>query len=107
MKSQIIAQTVKIGGQTIRGPLGGGINTLGDVINRVMTVLVPFAAVVLFLVLVWGGYDFVLSGGNPEKVKKGKAKITTALVGFLLLVFSFLIVRLVSQIFGLGTDLFQ
>lgn len=104
---RLIAQSVTINGQTIKGPLDSGINTLGDVINRVLLVVVPLGGIVLFLVLIWGGYDFLLSGGNPEKVKRGKAKITTALVGFFLLVFAYLIVKVISQIFGLGTELFQ
>src|SRR3990167_7030811 len=97
-----LAQSVKINGQTITGPLDKSVNwTLGEVINRVLLVVVPLAGIILFFILVWGGYDFMLSGGNPEKVKKGKLKITTGLVGFILLVTSYLAVKLISQIFGI------
>ncbi len=104
----ILAQSVKINGKKITGPLDPNVNwTLGEVINRLMQVVVPLAAIALFFILVWGGYDFLLSGGNPEKVKKGKAKITAGLVGFFLLITSYLAVKLISQIFGLGQGIFQ
>lgn len=104
----ILAQSVKINNKKITGPLDPNVNwSLGEVINRLMLVIVPFAGVLLFLILIWGGYDFLLSGGNAEKVKKGKQKIGAALAGFLLLVLSYLAVKIVSQVFGLGEGLFK
>lgn len=105
MKLNILVQRVNVGGQPIQGPLEE-INNIGDLINKILPVLISLAALILFLVLIWGGYDFLLSRGNPEKIKSGKAKITTGLIGFGLLIFSYVAVRLVSQIFGLGGGLF-
>lgn len=105
--NRIIAQSLKIKDQSIKGPLDSGITNLGDVINRVLLVVVPLGAIVLFFVMVSGGYDFLLSRGDPEKVKRGRVKITTGLVGFLLLILSYLAVKLISQISGLGKDIFQ
>ena len=60
------------------------------------------AALMLFFILVWGGYDFLMSHGAAEKVKSAQAKITAGIVGFVLLMLSFLIVKLISYIFNLG-----
>ncbi|MGB9883248.1 MAG: hypothetical protein ACPLRN_01905, partial [Microgenomates group bacterium] len=57
--------------------------------------------IILLSVLIWGGYDYMMSQGNPDKIKNAQAKITTGLVGFGILVFSYLIVRLIATIFGL------
>lgn len=101
-----LAQQITVGGETIKGPLVG-INDLGGLVSRVVnTFLIPLAGVILFIVLLWGGYSFIVSRGDPEKIKSAKAKITTGLIGFLLLVISYLIVRLLSRIFGLGEALF-
>lgn len=99
------AQSLNIGGANIQGPLVG-INNAGDLINVLMTFLVPFAAIILFFVLLWGGYDFLSSAGNEDKINTAKAKITAGLIGFFLLVSSYLIVSLIAQIFGLGGGLF-
>lgn len=103
--NQYLSQRLKIGDQEISGPLtipNKTEFTVADVVGRVLEFLYPFSALLLFLYLLWGGYDFLLSGGNPEKIKAGKAKITAALIGFLLLIVSYFVVRLISIIFGLG-----
>lgn len=100
----MLAQSINVDGQSIEGPLKG-INTVGDLINTLMKFLIPLAGIILLLVLIWGGYDFMMSGGNPEKVKSAKAKITTGIIGFVLLVLAYLIVRIISFIFGLQTGI--
>ncbi|HLC94520.1 MAG TPA: hypothetical protein VJH96_03055 [Patescibacteria group bacterium] len=100
--------TLKVGGVDITGPLvidGKSDPTVADVINQVMKFLYPFAGILLFIYLVWGGYDYLLSGGSPEKVKAGKAKITSAFIGFILLILSYILARLAGKILGI-TGLF-
>lgn len=102
MNSRLLAQNVGIGGVTIKGPLAPNINTLGDVINIVLPFFMSLAGIILFLVLVWGGYDFMMSQGSAEKMKTGKAKITAGLIGFVLLVLSYFITKLIAYIFNVG-----
>ena len=110
MKLTYFAQNLKLPGGDIEGPVKGPegqpLNTLGDIISLVLPILISISGVILFLILVWGGINIMTSSGDPEKIKSGKSKITTSLVGFALLVFSYLIVKLISNIFGIGTDLF-
>lgn len=110
MKNQILAQSVNFGGQTIQGPLSipgvsSGDLKLGHIIGRILQFMLPLAGIILLIVLIWGGFDFMMSQGNPEKLKGAQAKITTGLIGFALLIFSYLIVRLLSTIFGLQTGI--
>jgi len=104
-----LAQKICIGGQCVDGPLPtgpGGINTIGDLVNRVVQFLIPLAAIILLLVFIWGGYDFMMSQGSPEKVKSAQAKITTGIIGLILLLLSYAIVKVISSIFGLGGGIF-
>lgn len=96
-----LAQQINISGQPIEGPLRG-INTLGDLVNKVVELLIPLAGIILFFVLIWGGYDFLMSQGNPEKIKGAQAKITTGIIGFVLLIFAYVIVKLIAKIFSVG-----
>jgi len=98
MNRLLLAESLTIGGPgggTIKGPMDG-INTLGDIVNKILPFTIAFGGIALFLILIWGGYDFLMSQGNPEKVKAGRAKITAAIVGFILLVSSYLITRLLN-----------
>ncbi len=100
-----LAQTININGRIITGPLKG-INNLSDVINIIVKNLILIAGVILFLILIIGGYGFITSAGNPEKLKSARAKISTGIIGFVLLIVSYLIVKLISVIFGLGEGIF-
>jgi hypothetical protein len=46
------------------------------------------------------------SEGNPEKIKSAQAKITTGVIGLVLLVSAFLIVKLVELVFGIKSGIF-
>lgn len=104
--NKLLAQQVNLNGQTIEGPLKiPGVDSanikLADIISRILEFMMPLAGVILLFVLIWGGYDYILSQGNQDKVKSAQAKITTGLIGFILLILSYFIVRLISFIFGL------
>lgn len=105
MKNYLLSQSVNFGGQAIKGPLqdasGNSIDNLGQLVSRVLQFMLPLAGIILLIVLIWGGFDFMMSQGNPEKLKGAQAKITTGLIGFALLIFSYLIVRLLAYIFNL------
>jgi len=104
--NKYLATILKIGGQEIKDSLDPSINTIGDLLNKkLIPFLYPMAALVLFFILVWGGYDFLMSHGTAEKVKSAQAKITAGIVGFVLLMLSFLIVKLISFIFGIGSGI--
>ncbi|HLL60962.1 MAG TPA: pilin [Candidatus Nitrosocosmicus sp.] len=95
-----LAQNLTIGGEEIKGRVVG-INNIGDLVNKFTDFLYPIAGVLLFLYLAWGGFDFLLSRGDKERVEKGKAKITAAIIGFILLVLSYVLVRIIASVFGL------
>ncbi len=105
MKQILLAQSMTIGGQQISGPLVG-ITTLGDVINKAMLFVIPFAAILLLFVFLLGGYGIMTSQGIPEKIKAAQSKITAGLIGFVLLISAYLLVRILSLIFGLGNGIF-
>ena len=93
--------SITVNGQKICSPLVG-YNTIGDIVNNVVPFIMTMAGIILFFVLMWGGFDYVTSQGQPEKLKTANAKITAGVIGFILLVLSFLITRILAYIFGVG-----
>lgn len=107
--NRLLAQTptggagVSINGQRIVNPLlDPKLTSIGDIINKLLPFLYGIAAIILFLVILWGGYDFLLSQGEAEKVSSARAKITAGIIGFVLLVISYLLVRILGYIFGIS-----
>jgi hypothetical protein len=106
MKSlSLLAQNLNVGGQNVKGPLKG-IDNLGDLINVLMKFVIPFGAIILFFVILWGGYDYMTSGGSDDKIQTAKMKITAGIIGFVLLTVSYVLVGLISGFFGLGGGIF-
>ena len=64
--------------------------------------LFPLAAIVLFIYLLWGGLSYMLSSGNPDKTKAAWAKITQALIGFVIIFTSWWLIRLVEVVTGIN-----
>jgi hypothetical protein len=67
--------------------------------NLVAAVLF-LSGVALFLLLIVGGFNFMLAGGDPKKMEKAKGTLTGALTGIIILTVAFLILTLISQFTG-------
>ncbi len=106
MKHFYLAQSLNFGNQTIQGPLDQSVDSLGKIITKTLGFIMPMAGIVLLFVLISGGYDYMMSQGNADKIKSAQGKITSGIIGFILLIVSFLITRLIAVIFGLGGGIF-
>jgi hypothetical protein len=68
----------------------------------VLEFAIGIAGGIAFLLMIFGGFQIILSGGNPDKIKAGKEIIVAALSGLLLIIFSVLILRIIGyDILGL------
>lgn len=106
MNNQYLSQSLNLGNQTIQGPLDQNVDSLGKIITKTLGFIMPMAGIVLLFVLISGGYDYMMSQGNADKIKSAQGKITSGIIGFILLIVSFLITRLIAVIFGLGSGVF-
>jgi TRAP-type C4-dicarboxylate transport system permease small subunit len=90
----------------VKGPLRPELAQagLGGIISLLLSFLYAIAAVILFFIFVWGGYDILTSQGNEEKLSSGSQKISSGVIGFILLVLAFFLTRIVAYVFGLDTS---
>lgn len=102
----LLAQSLNLGSQTLQGPLDSSVDSLGKIITKSLSFIIPMAGIILLFVLISGGYDYIMSQGNAEKMKSAQGKITSGIIGFILLILSFLMVRVIALIFGLGGGIF-
>ena len=69
---------------------------LATQVNKIVAYSMGIGGLVAFLLIVFGGFQIILSGGNPERVKAGKEMITSAIAGLFLIVFSIIILKLIG-----------
>ncbi len=64
--------------------------------------VVGIAGGVALLLLIVGGAQFIASGGDPDSLDEAKEKITAAVSGLLLIIFSLLMLKIIGvDILGL------
>jgi len=73
-----------------------GLESLVGKVNKFLPIAMGLGGVIAFILIVIGGFQIILSAGNPDKVKAGQEMITSAIAGLLLIIFSIFILRLIG-----------
>lgn len=71
----------------------GDIKSVGEATNKGILPLFALIAAIVVIYFVWGALKFILSGGNKEQVAEARGMITHAIVGFIVLIFVFIITQ--------------
>lgn len=78
------------------------LSTPGKIISRALKGFIfPIAGIILFISLLLGGFQMLSGAANSKSLDEGKQKITSAIIGFILLFASYWIVQLLELIFGI------
>ncbi|MFA6415473.1 MAG: TrbC/VirB2 family protein [Candidatus Paceibacterota bacterium] len=65
----------------ITNPFKGG-DSLSELITTVLNnVVMPIAAVVVVIWIVWAGFTFVMAQGNPKKIEEAQQRLLWSLIG--------------------------
>jgi len=88
----------------------GGIATLRGleaVFNNIVAVSTGLVGIVLFVMLIVGGVKYITSGGEREAAASARKTLTFALLGMVLFVAAYLIMRLIETITGAPVMVFK
>jgi len=75
--------------------LGGTTTDLPTIIGRVIYVALSTVGVIFLALLLFSGYQYMTAGGDAEKIKKAVTRIRNAVIGLLIIAFSFVIVNFI------------
>lgn len=88
--------------QVVQNNTPNTLNDFGGVVASVLSAIIPLAAMVLLIMLFWGGFQLMSAGSDPKSAAGAKSTITYAIIGIVIIASAFLIVRLIA-IFAFGT----
>lgn len=71
-------------------------------VSFAITVVLIFAALAFFFMLVLGGIRWILSGGEKGNVENARKQITNALIGLAIIFVAWAIIRLLATVFGVN-----
>ena len=81
-------------------PGRGFASDIGVVINAVLSFVMVIAALLVLLYLVWGGIEWITSGGDKSKTENARNKITAAVIGLIILAAAYAIFLLAIRFLG-------
>lgn len=82
-------------------PIAEDLSTPGGILSQVLTFAFPIAGLILFIMIVWGGFEILSQSATKKSTEAGRQRITSAIIGFGLLFASFWIIQIIEQVFGI------
>ncbi|QQG44500.1 MAG: hypothetical protein HYW86_01115 [Candidatus Roizmanbacteria bacterium] len=76
--------------------------TIASLLNLITPVLMIGGGIIFFGMIVYAGFLYINSQGKTENLKKIQQLFIYAIIGFVVILSSFLVIRLLGVIFNLG-----
>lgn len=79
-----------------------GSTAFGRYIAIIWQVIVIIGGLAVLVNVLWGALNWIMSGSNPDRLKRAKDQMFNGIFGLVILVLSYLIIKLVSTVTGLN-----
>lgn len=66
-------------------------------LDRIVGYIFPIAGLLAVAFVIYGGYMWIISGGDPEKLKKAQGTLTWAIIGLVFTILSRVILGLIYK----------
>src|SRR3989338_6473758 len=89
-----------LAGAQFSAPSGGPIGNVSSVtglIGRFIQILLADAGLIAVIFLIIGGFRYITAGGNEETAEEAKKTVTNAIIGIVIVILAFVIVRVISN----------
>lgn len=102
----ILAVTLDFTKEAVTQQLPGSKNAaaadggFGAWLGNILSAVLFLGSVMVLLYLIWGGIEWVTSGGDKGKTEAARNKITNAIIGLIVMASSVAIVMLVQRFLG-------
>lgn len=75
---------------------------LGSLINNILPNVYVVAGIIIFFMILFGGFTIISNAGNTDKIKDGTKTITSAIIGLLVLFGSYWIIQIIQVVTGVS-----
>lgn len=79
-----------------------GFGELGKFVNNLLTLAFGIALLVVLVMLIWGAFEWITSGGDKEAVGKARNRIINALIGMAVLAVAFALAKVAADFVGIN-----
>lgn len=85
----------------LQNPLG--VTDINLFIGKVINAVLGLSGAVALVMFVWGGVQWLISGGSADKIKQAKSTLVSAAIGIVILFTSYTLVNAIIQALASGT----
>lgn len=85
---------------SVQIPSGFFFEDADGLISTILRSIMLLSGLLVFLYLIWGGIEWITSGGDKGKTENARNKITAAIIGLVILAASYAIFQLVLKLLG-------
>ena len=78
------------------------LNCIPIVFSNILNWALAFAGVAALFLIILSGIKFITSGGDPKQVEGARKTLTYAIIGLLIILFSFFIINIISYVTGVN-----
>ncbi len=71
-----------------------------NLISDIIKIILGLIGVIFLILIIISGFEWMMSGGDSEKIKKARSRIKNAVIGIIIIVFSYILVSLVFSLIG-------
>lgn len=86
-----LGQAAQIGGGAF------GTSDLRSIIVNIVNIALGFLGIIAVIIIIYGGWLWMTSGGNPEKLDRAKKTLINAAIGILVIISSYAIITFFTQ----------
>ena len=83
-------------------PLGGSTCTIPDLLKKIVDFLVLIASPIAAGMIIYGAFQILFAGGDPEKFKTGKRTILYTVVAYAIIFIGWGITSIIEDVLGGG-----
>jgi len=87
---------------TIEEPTDMGIKSIGELISQGLRMAMIIAGILTFAYLIWGGIQWITSGGDKAAYEEARGRITAALLGLGIVAAAWAVMWIIGNFFGIN-----
>lgn len=89
-------------GRIVEGGTGSGpaASAFVGIISNIIGIMTIVAGIWFLFQFIIGGFGFMTAGGDPKKMGEARTKITSALIGLIIVVAAYAIIHLIGALLG-------
>jgi len=88
-------------------PLPAGLDQIEATFKNIISVIVGIGFITLLAMLVWAGFKYLTSGGEPKAIQQAHQTVTWALLGVVFMIIAWIVLQLIKAFSGVDVTIFN